>query len=26
MEMGVQALSLVACAVVAIFGWFHPNT
>jgi hypothetical protein len=26
MEMGVQALSLVACLGVTIFGWFHPNS
>jgi hypothetical protein len=23
--MGLQMIALVACVVVAIFGWFHPN-
>ena len=26
MEMGFQTISLVGCIVVAIFGWWHPNT
>ncbi|MGV7214259.1 hypothetical protein [Bradyrhizobium sp. UFLA05-112] len=26
LEMGLQTVSLVGCSVVAIFGWFHPNT
>jgi hypothetical protein len=24
-EMGIQTIALVACFVVAIFGWFQPN-
>jgi len=23
--VGLQIISLIACIVVAIFGWFHPN-
>jgi hypothetical protein len=25
-QMGIQAIALVACLVVAINGWWHPNT
>ncbi|WP_074821432.1 MULTISPECIES: hypothetical protein [Bradyrhizobium] len=24
--MGIQMIALVGCLVVAIFGWWHPNT
>ena len=24
--MGLQIIALVACVVVAIFGWWHPNS
>jgi len=26
MAMGLNMITLVACLIVAIFGWFHPNT
>ncbi len=26
MQMGSKMLGLVACCVVAIFGWFHPTS
>ena len=26
MQIGIQILALVACLVVAIFGWWRPNT
>lgn len=26
LTVGAQIFTLIACIVVAIFGWFHPNT